>query len=517
MEFLAALAALLDREYNYPAAALDEAWKLVCLNQFHDILPGSSIGAVYEESLLQYAYVRELGMAVHDGAMSAITGKMSGDLVLLNPTSFPRDELVLWTDPAADGLCFYRIDGTATASQEVEGDAWLAVGEIAPYSAVSILLAPGQPPQVVSEVRATEKLLENQFLRVELNNHGDIVRIYDKINEREVLPPGDVANQLQAFEDRPLDWDAWDVDIFYDDQMWTAGPASSIRVVEAGPLRATIEIRRSILLSDVIQNISLVYNSPRLDFDTTIQWQERHILLKAAFPVDILSPTATSEIQWGNIQRPTHRNTSWDWARFETCAQKWVDLSEGDYGVSLLNDNKYGHDIQGNVMRISLFRSPTFPDPEADQGTHRFAYSLLPHKGAWDETTIGAAYALNDPLIVARKQNGLNLNQEESETSIATIRSLVSSDRPNIVIETIKQAEDGHGIIVRFYESHRYRGPVTLSTGFDLAAAWRTNLVEKDEVELGLDSNQVTLDVRPYEIVTLRLLSHSHQSQEEQE
>jgi alpha-mannosidase len=148
-------------------------------------------------------------------------------------------------------------------------------------------------------------------------------------------------------------------------------------VIEAGPLQATLEVRRRVLNSPFVQRISLAYNSPRLDFDTTITWQERHILLKVAFPVDILSPLATYEIQWGNVQRATHRNTSWDWARFETCAQKWVDLSEGNYGVSLLNDCKYGHDIHDNVMRISLLRSPTMPDPEADQGEHRFAYCYL--------------------------------------------------------------------------------------------------------------------------------------------
>ena len=173
-----------------------------------------------------------------------------------------------------------------------------------------------------------------------------------------------------------------------------------IEVVESGPLRATLEIRRRILHSEYVQRISLAYNQPRLDFDTHVNWSERHILLKVAFPVDILTPVATYEIQWGNVQRPTHRNTSWDWAGFETCAQKWVDLSEGDYGVSVLNDCKYGHDIRDNVMRISLLRSPTMPDPEADQGEHHFVYSLFPHTGNWNETTIAAAYALNDPLIV---------------------------------------------------------------------------------------------------------------------
>jgi alpha-mannosidase len=338
-------------------------------------------------------------------------------------------------------------------------------------------------------------------LRVELNAAGDITRIYDKINGRDVLPQDAIANQFQAFEDRPLQWDAWDVDIFFEDKMWKSDPAISVSVIESGPLRATLEVRRRILHSDYVQLISLQYNSPRLDFDTTIDWRERHILLKVAFPVDVLTNVATYDIQWGNVQRSTHRNTSWDWARFETCAHKWVDLSEGDYGVSLLNDCKYGHDIrdnapQGGVMRISLLRSPTMPDPEADQGEHRFAYSLLPHAGSWGETTIAQSYALNDPLIV----------QSGSQASALQPLSLLSAEPSNIVVETIKRAEDGNGLIVRLYESQRRRSQVRLHLGFKLGSAWLANLLEENQTELAPDGNMLALSVRPYEIVTLRLV-----------
>ncbi len=335
---------------------------------------------------------------------------------------------------------------------------------------------------------------------MELNDAGDITRIYDKINDREVLSAGAVANQFQAFEDRPINPDAWDIDIFYDDKMWLAKPAESVRVVERGPLRAAVEIRRRVLNSEYTQRISLAYNSPRLDFDTTIQWRERHILLKVAFPVDVLAPYATYEIQWGNIQRPTHRNTSWDWARFESCAQKWVDLSEGDYGVSLLNDCKYGHDIRDNVIRLSLLRGTTNPDPRADLGEHRFAYSLFPHAGSWDERTVAAAYALNDPHIIWRASH---------ETALLTQRpsSFISVDAPNVIIETVKRAEDGQGIIVRLYESQRRRGKVTLTTAFPLATAWRANLLEENQEQLDCAGNRVTVYVKPYQIITLRLLA----------
>ncbi len=258
---------------------------------------------------------------------------------------------------------------------------WLDAGELEPYSAVALQTTMDDRPSTMKHSPSSMVKLENDYLRVEFNNDGDITRIYDKKNNRDVLAPNSIANQFQAFEDRPKFWDAWDVDIFYDDKMWLAEPASSVQFIEYGELRQTIEIKRKIQNSEFIQRISLNYNSPRLDFDTSINWQERHTMLKVAFPVDILSPQATYEIQWGNVTRPTHRNTSWDWARFETCAHKWVDLSEGDYGVSLLNDCKYGHDIHDNVMRITLLRSPTMPDPMADFGEHQFKYSLYPHDG----------------------------------------------------------------------------------------------------------------------------------------
>jgi alpha-mannosidase len=317
-----------------------------------------------------------------------------------------------------------------------------------------------------------------------------------------------VGNQFQAFEDRPQNWDAWDIDIYYDDRMWLAEPASSIELVEAGPLRATIEVRRRILNSQVVQRISLAHRSLRLDFQTTVDWQERHILLKVAFPVNILSPVATYEIQWGNVERPTHRNTSWDWARFEAPAHKWVDLSEGGYGISLLNDCKYGHDIQGNVLRLTLLRSPTDPDPRADLGEHHFGYSLLPHSGGWEEQTVAQAYALNDPLLVepsgAVASEGKR-PEEQPDTWKGNSLAFVGVDAPNVVVETIKKAEDGQGLIVRLYESQRKRGRFTLSTAFRLTEAWRTNLLEENQERLEVSGRRLELEIKPYQIVTLRL------------
>ena len=503
-EFIATYASLMTN-YKYPTTDFINAWRTVCLNQFHDIIPGSSIGAVYEESQQQYAELTKTVTQIREEALSALAQKVDGDILLVNATSFAQSGLAFI--PGDSSQRFTR-DGSQLPIQEADSGVWVDAGEIEPYSICP--LSHGERAGGEGERRSSfpsaqfprgrgELLLENNFLRVEFNPAGDITRIFDKQANREVLAPDTVANQFQAFEDRPSSWDAWDIEIHYDDKMWLSEPASSIKMIEFGELRQTIEIKRQILNSRYTQRISLNRNSPRLDFDTHVEWNERHILLKVAFPVDVLAPYATYEIQWGNVQRPTHRNTSWDWARFETCAHKWVDLSEGNYGVSLLNDCKYGHDIHDHVIRLTLLRSPTMPDPTADVGEHQFKYSLYPHIGSWNEETEREAYLLNDPILVYRSKD------RRSESPISNLQSLIFISSPNAIIETIKRAEDGNGIIVRLYESQRKRGPVQLRAGFGLAAAWETNLLEENEAELSVENDTVTLNLKPYQIMTLRL------------
>lgn len=504
-EFIAAYASLVT-DYEYPATGFRDAWRTVCLNQFHDIIPGSSIGAVYEDSQQQYAELAEHVIQIRAEALEALSEKLYGDVLVVNATSFTQRDLVFIPGDASRRL---TRDGVLVASQTAESGLWADLGELAPYSVIALQATPDDRPQtdihpqhLNPTPRHTSPLvLENNSLRVEFNKNGDITRIFDKVANREVLPPGEVANQFQAFEDRPSEWDAWDIEIFYDDKMWPAEPATSIEMIEYGELRQTIEIKRQILNSYYTQRISLHYNSPRLDFDTHIEWNERHILLKVAFPVNVLSPYATYDIQWGNVQRPTHHNTSWDWARFETCAHKWVDLSEGNYGVSLLNDCKYGHDIHDHVIRLTLLRSPTRPDPTADFGEHHFKYSLYPHTGSWNEETQREAYLLNDPILVYRS----NVEGSGSAEHPSTLRSLLSVSAHNVIVETIKRAEDDDGIIVRLYESQRKRGPAELQAGFAVEAAWETNLLEENETELHVENGTIHLDLRPYQIMTIRL------------
>jgi alpha-mannosidase len=499
-EFIQSFATMVTGE-NYPQRQLTEAWQIVCLNQFHDILPGSSIGEVYAESMRQYAQVKETANSLTRYSAQCIAQKMGTNYLLVNPAPVNHKSPIFLSDSDFNPSMIEHLHLKGIQTQPSDGGWWANIGELPAYSFSNLEDLKSQPVGKNLELlQASVSHLENPFVRVEFNERGDITRLYDKSSQRELLPEGCIANQLQAFEDRPLYWDAWDIDIFYEDKQWVAEPAHSIRVVDNGPLRATVEIQRHILNSLVVQRVSLSHNSPRLDFDTRVDWRERHILLKAAFPLNILNPQATYEIQWGHVQRPTHRNTSWDWARFETCAQKWVDLSEGDFGVSLLNDCKYGHDIHENIMRISLLRSPTSPDPEADQGEHLFTYSLLPHNGPVGMETIREGYLLNDPVSL------FAFPELPSLAARHEIFSLIHADQENIVVETIKRAEDGEGWIVRLYEACRRRGKTRLTFAFPIEKAWKTNILEQNQQELACQGQSIELDYHPFQIITLRLV-----------
>jgi alpha-mannosidase len=500
VEFLAAWAKELNPDFVYPHQELDVVWKNLCLNQFHDILPGSSIGEVYLQAEQQYLQLAKMANELKEACLPVISENMGGDGMVINPTSFKQDHLVCLPRGLQPGQCIELMGGKIVPVQSTgKSSSFADFGEIPPYSAIPFNFVKKKQEKPDDQIIVKKDLLENECLRIEFNAEGDITRICDKTNQREIIPPGTIANQLQAFEDRPMEWDAWDVDIFYQDKVFYAQPVELIEVIEEGPLVGSIHIKRQLLHSRVDQWISLERRSTRINFSTEIDWREKHILLKTAFPVNILAPTATYEVQFGNVERPTHFNTSWDWARFEVPAQKWVDLSEGDYGVSLINDCKYGHDIHANVIRLSLLRSPTMPDPTADQGRHTIRYSLLPHAGKWGEPTQSAAYGLNDPFIIHYAEHLQEIKH--------SARSLVSLDSPNLVIETIKYAEDGKGMIVRLYESRRCRGEAVLKIGVSILHATLVNLLEEKIADIPVSGNQLKFDYQPYQIISLRIVT----------
>ncbi|MFZ5879215.1 MAG: alpha-mannosidase, partial [Chloroflexota bacterium] len=281
-EFISTYASLIAN-HQYPITNYQQAWQTICLNQFHDIIPGSSIGPVYEESQAQYAELTKNVTQLRDEALEAIAQTLDGDVLLVNPTSFTQRALVFIP---GDASAFTR-DGGPVPVQPADSGLWVDAGELAPYSVIALsqtskvegqaeITVDGQPSTVV---------LENDFIRAEFNEAGDLIRIFDKKAQREVLAEGATANQFQLYEDRPMNFDAWDIDAYYDDRTWLAEPASSIAWIECGPLRQTVEIKRKALHSEIVQRISLSHHSPRLDFDTTVNWMERNTMLKVAFPL----------------------------------------------------------------------------------------------------------------------------------------------------------------------------------------------------------------------------------------
>ena len=491
----------------YPHQRLHDAWKTVLLNQFHDIIPGSSIGLVYQDSDRHYAEVLATAASVKDAAFAryakAVDTRGEGiPVVAFNSLGWERDDIVAARVPGLrkdTSTVAVAPDGTESPVQ-LCGDGlarWRATVPSVGHTVFHIRPGSHDAPTV----QATERMMENDCVRLRFDRQGRLRSVFDKRAGREVVAPGAVANQLILFEDKPANWDAWDIDIFYNDKpLATDGELLSIEVKETGPVGAVVRVRRAISKSVISQDIILVAGSPRIDFLTTIEWgDEREVLLKVAFPVAVHADKARYEIQFGSVERPTHWNTPQDFARFEVCGHKWADLSEGDYGVALLNDAKYGHDIRGNVIRLSLLRAPKMPDPDADvRKTHTFTYSLLPHPGDFKAGVVREGYQLNVPVIAEAVR--------PSKGSCPAAGSLLAIAGDNVVIDTVKKAEDDDALIVRLYESHGCRGRRTLTIGLPVAKVIETDLMEREERELPLRrGGKVALTFTPFQIRTLKL------------
>ncbi|MFN8538750.1 MAG: alpha-mannosidase [Thermomicrobiales bacterium] len=505
---------------SLPGDQLDDAWRLLLLQEFHDILPGSSVPEVYVDADRDLASVRKDADAVSRAAQDALiasTARPDRSLFIFNPTPYTRHDPLYWDLKEIDDEAFIRqkYEHIAVTAEGQPLDTQLAgqgtgrlvappPAGIPPFGYLRCALSSDPTshfPLPTSDFIITEQVMENRFYRLELDPRGHIRSLRDKrAGNREVLAPGARANQLIAFEDKPLQYDAWDIDAFYEQKPYPIDSLHELTVTERGPVRGIVRLRRTFLSSEIIQQIIIYRDSPRIDFATTITWREHQILLKAAFPVAIHAGHATYEVQFGNVERPTHRNTSWDRARFEVCAQRWADLSEGDYGVALLNDGKYGYDIHGNVMRLTLLKSGIMPDPNADQGRHQFTYSLLPHPGDWRTADVHAHAAALDSPLQAREAPAAPGGTTRDRLILATC------DRPGLIIDTIKPANDGRGLILRLYEAHGTRGPATITFAHPIAHAEECNLLEE---HIGpaerTDTHGVTLTVQPYELKTLRV------------
>jgi len=326
--------------------------------------------------------------------------------------------------------------------------------------------------------------------------------VYDKVARREVLAEGQHGNQLQAFEDRPICWDAWDIDPDFEDRQETVQGHAAPEIMETGPLRAALRITTHWRNSRVTQAIRLCAHSNRIDFEAEVDWHETHTLLKAAFPTTVIAPVAQFDIQWGMIERPTTRDTAFDAARFEVPAQKWAQLAEPGYAVALLNDCKYGYDVKDATLRLTLIKSSTSPDPLADQGRHIFTYSLLPIPGADTRVLHHAAHDLNAPMrVVAATPHG-------AAQAVPLVR-LVAGD---VIVETVKPAEDGNGIILRLYEPSGQAQTVILEYGYVIRNAGRVNFDETLLSALAVDGQQTSFVVGPFEIYSIRLCQTGDQT-----
>ncbi len=338
--------------------------------------------------------------------------------------------------------------------------------------------------------------LETPFYTVHLNENGELDRIYDKENDREVVQPGRSVNALRMYEDKPIYFDNWDIDIYYTEKSWPVDQVERLEWTEIGKVRAVLEIDRRASKSSFHQEIIFYADSRRIEFRNHVDWKEHQTLLKAHFPVAVHTDEATFDIQFGNLTRKVHTNTSWDMARFESCGQKWIDLSEGHYGVSLLNDCKYGHSVKDSNMAVTLIKSGIEPNPVTDQEEHFFTYALYPHAEGWRAAgTVKEAYKLNQPLLAQTKASNL----AEKSASFAGV------NMPNVVLETVKASEDGKGIVLRMYESENSytKAKVTVNTAF--ARAYVCNLLEEVQEEATVCGNEISVVLKPYEIVTLKL------------
>ncbi|HVN15903.1 MAG TPA: alpha-mannosidase [Anaerolineales bacterium] len=482
VEMISALA-MLTNGMSYPVADLQMMWKKVLTNQFHDIIPGSSINEVYQDSTRDYEKIIRRGSDLRENALATLfpSGKQSDRIGVFNTLSFPHTEVIelpegmSGTQSAASGrgLALVSAPGIGYAIQRVE-----------------------DPDRSVSIVETRDNFqLENERLKAVINRQGELVSLFDKTNQCECIQPGERGNRFVLYEDQPNNWDAWDVDIFHLEKPLAIGDVVSIKIIESGPLRAALEVERVISASSHLrQVISLTAPSNRLDFECFVDWHEKQKFLKVEFPLNVRAQSATYEIQFGHVQRPTHFNTTYDLARFEVPAHRWADLSEPNFGVALLNDCKYGYATHDNIMRLSLLRASIAPDPHADEGQHQFRYALLPHAG--NPQTAGVieeAYRFNVPLLLFRT------DAKENQKSFFNVSN------PAMLLDTVKKAEDSDALILRLYESRGTRGSFHLTSSLPLRSATLVNLLEDKLADLNWSGDGIELEFKPFQIITLLL------------
>jgi alpha-mannosidase len=510
--------------YNgiYRSADLEEAWQGAMLNQFHDILPGSSIREVYFDASKTYEHVLDIGSLVNNEALSNISKNvntsfsMKGKAVLVfNPLSWERKDVVEVSLPDGDMAIYsvYDNEGREVLSQQINDAKYrnkiLFVAHGVPsYGYKVYFLVPLFISSSSDSVLSLSNSIENEFFNIIVDeNTGWIKSIYDKTNQKEVL--AGEGNKLQLLEDKPTAWDAWNIG-------WTGVefPMTfrKIELKENGPVRTVLSVYHDYLKPGVVkdfptpnfpssffrQDIILYSGIDRIDFQTFVDWWEDKTMLKVSFPLSVQDAVATFEIPYGSITRSTQRNNSWNKARFEVSAIRWADVSKDNYGVSLINNSKYGYDVKDNIMRLSLLRSPKWPDPTADRGEHEIEYSLFPHKGDWKEAnTVKRGYDFNYKLIP--------FLTDLHKGDLPSIYSFVKMNAPNLILTTFKKAEDSHGYIFQWYESEGQDTEAEIEFPQQPKKVVLSNFMEEDLDELDFNGNKLAIKSKSNSVMTIKV------------
>jgi alpha-mannosidase len=510
--------ALLDG-LPYPQEELNNDWKKVLFDQFHDIMPGSGIAINYVDAARDLGVVGLSGNKILSGSLKTLAARVNTEgegvpVVLFNPLGWARTDVMeaeaQFPSSLApqSGIEVRDSDGTVLPSSVLSRDdtthtvkiRFLAKSVPGMGYAVFHLVPVVAAASAGATLKASAEGMENEFVSLKVDpKTGCITSLLNKRDSQEALAPGACGNLLQTFVDKPKEYDAWNIDANFEDQKWDLMDAEEVRLLENTPVRAVIRVRKKFQNSTFVQDICMYPGVPRVDVNMQADWHEKHILLKVAFPVSVQSNFATYEIPYGNIQRPTTRNTPEEKAMFEVPALRWGDLSDSSHGFSLLNASKYGYDAKGNVIRLSLLRSPADPDPHADEGFHEFTYALYPHAGDWKAAeTERRGFELNYPLIP--------VTTCPHQGVLPASHAFVQIVPGNVILTAVKKAEDNDALVFRFFEFEGKTGEVHLHFPEAASQAAQVNLMEKQDAPLSLQDGgkETSLTIHPYEIVTVK-------------
>ena len=495
------LSAIANKEigFAYPKDELLKNWKTILLNQFHDILPGSSISVVYEDSKEDYERVLKAGCQMAGNAQSALLSKINlaeDSIVVFNTTGFNRHDAVICEIPCDGEFALFDKNGNEVAYQKTFDGKIVFVAD-APSKGYSTYTVKKTAPEKFDFINATANKASTPFFDVEFNEEYNISKLIHKETGRSVAPDGKVVGKVIAYQDRPHNHEAWDIKCYFDEKSWSLD-FKNAELIELGAVRAVYKVDRTFRDSSFTEYYCIYNDLQRIDVDYEADWHEDHVVLKADYPVDVNSTRATFDIQFGNIERSTTTNTTWEFAQFEASMHKWADLSDNGFGLSVINDCKYGCDIKNGHIRPTLFRCATNPNHIQDREHHSFSFSIYPHsKRVNDSDVVKEGYNVNFPLYA--------IPQEAQEGTLAPEYSFVSCNKENVVIETVKVAEDSDNIIVRAYETWNSKTPLTLTFCDEILSATECNLMEEEDEAVAFNGNTLTATFKPFEIKTFKV------------